>query len=376
MKLNTQNWKEFYLKDLYEIHMGNKLDMNKMSKLAPSINFVSRISFNNGVDSKVDYIENIQPFPKGLLTVALGGSLGSCFVQNEPFYTAQNVAVMTPKSPQMTHYVNMFISGLVRYESKIKYYPFGRELNSHIATDFSIYLPIQHDSDGKVLIDKTFKFSHMGYLPDWQFIEQYIKSLHYKPITTNNRTSQSVLDIDRWKDFKISSILTIIDGKGITKEEIEDNAGELNAVQSGEENNGILGKIDKDYCISQNYVISEKPCLTVARSGSAGFVSFQPEGCVVGDSAKILLLPDDVADKKIYLFIQTILTSIRFKYAYGRKVTKKKYLNEIIKLPIVYQANGMPYKDKTLRYSKEGYVPNWKFMKQYIENLPYGDRLN
>ena len=161
----------------------------------------------------------------------------------------------------------------------------------------------------------------------------------------------------------------------VLKEEIEYNEGKLNAVQSGESNNGVLGKIDKDYCISQNYAISEKPCLTVARSGSAGFVSYQSEGCVVGDSAKILLLPDDIAEEKIYIFIQTILTSIRFKYAYGRKVTKEKYLNEVIKLPIIYMKNGKPYIDKTYRFSKKGYVPDWEYMKSYIGSLPYGDKL-
>ncbi len=36
------------------------------------------------------------------------------------------------------------------------------------------------------------------------------------------------------------------------------------------------------------YTYTEKPCLTVARSGSAGFVSFQINGCAVGDSANIL----------------------------------------------------------------------------------------
>ena len=201
----------------------------------------------------------------------------------------------------------------------------------------------------------------------WDYIEDYVKQ--------NKKVSSLELDTRKWKGFKVSSILTIIDGSGITKEEIEDNEGELNAVQSGEGNNGVLGKIDKDYCISQNYAISEKPCLTVARSGSAGFVSYQPEGCVVGDSAKILLLPDDVADEKVYLFIQTILSFIRFKYAYGRKVTREKYLNEIIKLPIIYQANGKPYNDKIHRFSEKGYVPDWDFMKKYISSLPYGDKL-
>ena len=169
--------------------------------------------------------------------------------------------------------------------------------------------------------------------------------------------------------------MKILNGSGITKDEIAENEGDLNAVQSGESDNGVLGKIDKDYCISKNYTISDKPCLTVARSGSAGFVSYQPNGCVVGDSAKILLLDDDIADENIYLFIQTILTSIRFKYAYGRKVTEEKYSNEFIKLPIVYQTDGTPLIDETCRFSDDGFVPDWEFMKTYIAQLPYGERL-
>ena len=79
-------------------------------------------------------------------------------------------------------------------------------------------------------------------------------------------------------------------GYGITKEEISENSGNFTVVQSGEENNGVLGKIDLSYCKAMNYIYSETPCLTVARSGSSGFVSYQDKGCVVGDSAKILLV--------------------------------------------------------------------------------------
>ena len=115
MNLNTQRWKNFYLKNLYKIIMGNKFDKNKMTEDEPTVNFVSRISYNNGVDGKVDYVEGIEPFRAGLVTVALGGSyLGSCFVQEESFYTGQNVAVMEAVASEMTHDVNLFISGLVR----------------------------------------------------------------------------------------------------------------------------------------------------------------------------------------------------------------------------------------------------------------------
>ena len=48
----------------------------------------------------------------------------------------------------------------------------------------------------------------------------------------------------------------------------------------------------------------------------------------------------------------------KYKYAYGRKVTEKKYYKDTLVLPIV----------------KPG-VPDWKYMNDYIKQLPYGDRL-
>lgn len=377
MNLDTSKWKPFYLRELYTIQMGNGFDKNKMFDDNPKVNFVSRLSYNNGVDGKVDSIDDVEPFDAGLVTVALGGSyLGSCFVQEEPFYTAQNVAVMTAKFPEMNRKINLFISGLVRFESKIKYYAFGRELNAHINRDFDIRLPIILDENDSPFIDITHKYSENGYIPDWQYIENFIEFLHHKPITTQKTKSNvSEIEISKWKSFKVGRIFSILNGKGITIEEIEENPGLFNAVQSGEENNGILGKIDLLYCKKMKYTISEKPCLTVARSGSAGFVSFQPNGCVVGDSAKILLLPEKVATTGVYLFIQTLLTANRFKYAYGRKVTKDKYTEDEIRLPVLTLENGIPVVDNIKEFSDEGYIPDWRFMDDYIKSLPYGDRI-
>lgn len=177
------------------------------------------------------------------------------------------------------------------------------------------------------------------------------------------------LNVDAWKEFEVNKILTIINGKGITKEEIEDNKGNFIVVQSGESNNGVLGKIDLEYCKSKRYSYSERPCLTVARSGSAGFVSFQIHGCVVGDSAKILLLNKDNPTTENYVFIQAVLTANRFKYAYGRKVTEEKYMNDTIKLPIQHNPDGTPYIDHDCTYSEEGYIPDWQFMEDYIKSL-------
>lgn len=161
------------------------------------------------------------------------------------------------------------------------------------------------------------------------------------------------LNVEHWKPFKVGGLFTLYNGKGITKEEIDCNPGSFPAVQSGEENNGCIGKIDKAYCIEMGYIYTDLPCLTVARTGSAGYVAYQPFGCVAGDSAKILLLKDPHRrTDPIYLFLRTILIANQYKYTYGRKVTEEKYLSEVIKLPAT--PNG---------------EPNWDFMEQYIKSL-------
>jgi hypothetical protein len=172
-----------------------------------------------------------------------------------------------------------------------------------------------------------------------------------------------------YKLFVVDKIFDYTSGTGITKEEIENNPGCLNAVQSGEGNNGILGKISLEYVKTKKYKYTEKACLTVARTGSSGFVSFQPDGCVVGDSAKYLLLPEDIASTNIYLYLQTILTKNRFKYAYGRKVTEDNYFSDFISLPIKTSSSGMPYIDETKRFSEDGFIPDWSYMDSYISML-------
>lgn len=156
-----------------------------------------------------------------------------------------------------------------------------------------------------------------------------------------------------WQYFKVGDLFEILNGKGITGEEIENNPGELCAVQSASDNNAVMGKISLTYCIENGYTYVLTPCLTVARSGSAGYVSFQENGCVVGDSAKILILKNRIMNRRnILLFLQTILLKLMPKYTYGRKVTSTKYATEEIFIPV--DGNNQP---------------NWKFMDDFINSF-------
>ena len=48
-------------------------------------------------------------------------------------------------------------------------------------------LPIKCNENGTPFFDDSKKYSDEGYVPDWQWMENYIKSLHHKPLTTKNK---------------------------------------------------------------------------------------------------------------------------------------------------------------------------------------------
>ena len=375
MNLNISEWKPFIIEKLFTVKYGVNLELSNCDEIINNeeigIKFVSRTESNNGVSATVMPIENVIPQKAGLISVAGGGSVLSTFIQPEPFYSGRDLYTLASKD-NISFEAKMFIITIIK-ANKYKY-SYGRQANKTLPY-LELMLPVVKDDKNAPIIDKTCKYSDEGYVPDWQFMENYIKSLHYKPLTTKNKVGNiGSLEINNWKSFKVGRILSILNGKGITNDEIEENPGTFNAVQSGEENNGVLGKIDLIYCKKKKYTVSERSCLTVARSGSAGYVSFHPNGCVVGDSAKILLLPEKIASNGVYLFIQTLLTANRFKYAYGRKVTEEKYAEDEIKLPIL-MADGTPVIDNSNEFSDEGYIPDWQFMEDYIKSLPYGDRI-
>ena len=129
----------------------------------PTINFVGRANANNGITACVDEISGLPPYPAGYLTVSLGGEyLGSCFIQPKPFYTSQNVIVLIPRT-QMSFNVKQFIATMIFKESRTHYKAFVDELNRHIKTDFSFYLPI----------------TNLG-TPDFEYMEKYIQNINKK----------------------------------------------------------------------------------------------------------------------------------------------------------------------------------------------------
>ena len=165
-KLDVHDWKKFHLYDIFEISMGNKFDRSKMTQNNQVVNFVGRSALNNGVACVVDLVNKngaiVEPYKAGDITIAMGGSIGSTFVQEKDFYTSQNVCVLHTDNPSITKHVKQFIVTAI-IASCNNYEAFVDELNRHIKTDFVMYLPVT--SDGH---------------PDWDYMENYMREIEEK----------------------------------------------------------------------------------------------------------------------------------------------------------------------------------------------------
>lgn len=168
-KIDVSKFKRFHLYDeeLFTIESGTKLDKVKMSNNLPSINFIGRANINNGVTGFVDEIDGLKPYSAGLMTVSLGGEyLGSCFIQDKPFYTSQNVNVLIPKK-EMSYYCKKYIATMIFKEGRLHYKAFIDELNRHMKTDFSIPLPVDEEDN-----------------INWSYMEKYMKKIESRTTRT------------------------------------------------------------------------------------------------------------------------------------------------------------------------------------------------
>ena len=118
------------LNKIFGFSYGSKFDLNKMTlaeAYKDAVLFVGRSGQNNGVTSFVSRIDGITPYSAGLITVALGGAILSSFVQPKPFYTGQNIAVLTPPD-DMTLAEKIYYCLCIQ-ENRHRYGAFGREAN-------------------------------------------------------------------------------------------------------------------------------------------------------------------------------------------------------------------------------------------------------
>ena len=317
-KINIDNWKEFKISKLFDVVLS-KGDIQAKKTNDGSIPLVSSGKFSNGICKYIAEGDGkAEIFNGNMITIDM---FGKSFYQEKSFYAVSHgrVNILVPKFELNKHIAIYLVS--IFDSTFLEKYSFSGMCNQTELNKEVIKLPATQTGE-----------------PDFQYMEDYIKNIeelqnrNLQIIKSLNPLPNKNIEIISWKYFKVSELFEVISGKGVTKQEIYEHPGELPAIQSGEVNFGRIGYLDYNYCVSKKYSISKGECLTVARSGSSGFVGYQPQQCVVGDSAKILE-PKFEANTKRLLFIRALLMVNKSLFAYTDKVTTSSYENSSFPLP-------------------------------------------
>jgi restriction endonuclease S subunit len=307
------------LHTIFYIRYGNQLDLYKLDSNDESeINFVSRTSQNLGVIGKVSKIENIEPFPAGLITVTLGGSyLLSSFVQERPFYTAQNVKVLTPKV-KMSYNEKLFYCKAIEM-NRFRYTSHGREANETL--DFLIVPETVPSRFININVDE-------------------ILQVDDKPISKE----KIELDNRKFRLFELTKLFKVKGSKTTPVFELQQyGKGKYPYVTTQAVNNGIEG--------FYNYY-TEDGGVIVFDSAVVGYCAYQPLPFSASDHVE-KLIPKFKMNKYVALFLVAVLNQEQYRYNYGRKCCQTRMRKIKIKLP---PKNGKP---------------DFDFMENYIKSLPY-----
>lgn len=168
MKIEFENWRKFKVGNLFE-----KRNVSKHSSIPDTdgnIPFISSTGLNNGVTAYV----NEDVLLGNCITVSTNGGCFDCFYHNEPIAISTDVEILY--SDFLNKEIAIFICTVLQQE-KYKW-SYGRKPKNNKVFETEILLPVQH-IDNKIVLDKDKKYSEEGYIPDFEYMEKYIKSLPY-----------------------------------------------------------------------------------------------------------------------------------------------------------------------------------------------------
>ncbi len=157
LDLALESWKEFCLGDLFEIKKGQRLTSDDQTD--GETPYVGAIDSNNGI---ANYIGQDAIHAGNTISLSYNGSVGEAFYQPRPFWATDDVNVLYFKEKNglaLNKYIALFICTVLRQE---KYrYSYGRKWVLENMRSTIIKLPAKDDN------------------PDFDFMENYIKSLPY-----------------------------------------------------------------------------------------------------------------------------------------------------------------------------------------------------
>lgn len=311
------------LSEIFNCWYGVNLELINCEEDNTGIPFVSRTSCNNGVVARVSPIKGITPNPKHTLSLAGGGSVLSCFYQDEPYYSGRDLFVLSPIDDMSKE--EMILYSYIISANKYKY-NYGRQANK---TFQDLILPE---------LNELKHFTSVCVSADYQFDK---KPIYATPITLDS------VNMD-W--FNVKEIFPIIEKcKCSNATELLEDGNDIAYIGAKKSDNGVMRYVKYDETL-----VTKGNCIVFIGDGqgSVGYCIYQPKDFI--GSTTLVAGYNPHLNQYIAQFLIAILDKERYRYSFGRKYNKAAITSTKIKLP-----------------SKSDGSPDWEFMENYIKSLPY-----
>ena len=165
-------WKEgreFIFSDLFTSQTGDT-DIQKKDINGNGCYVVSAGLSNHGIIGKTD--RKAKVIKKNTITVDM---FGNAFYRDTEYkmVTHARVFALSPKF-EMTEGSGLYVASCMSYLTKK--FAYSNMCSWNKIQDLPLCLPIQTDDSGKPVIDASKTYSPDGYIPDWEYMEKYIKA--------------------------------------------------------------------------------------------------------------------------------------------------------------------------------------------------------
>lgn len=311
------------LSQIFNCWYGVNLELINCEENNKGIPFVSRTACNNGVVARVSPIQGVDPNPQHTLSLAGGGSVLSCFYQDEPYYSGRDLFILSPIE-EMTK-EEMILYSYVISTNKYKY-NYGRQAN------------------------KTFQDLMLPELKEIKELVEITINADYKLKRTPLSPIGITFDSVKWDWFDVKEIFPRIEKcKCSNATELLEDGDDIAYIGAKKSDNGVMRYVKYDETL-----VTEGNCIVFIGDGqgSVGYCIYHPKDFI--GSTTLVAGYNPHLNQYIAQFLIAILDKERYRYSFGRKYNKAAITSTKIKLPSKFDGS-----------------PDWDFMENYIKSLPY-----
>ncbi|MBO6119429.1 MAG: hypothetical protein J6P02_03080 [Lachnospiraceae bacterium] len=346
---------------MFDIHPTRTVHLSGRKGQTP---LLSNTAVNNGIN---DYCAE-EPTEKGnIITFSdTTESQKTIFYQGKPFIGFSHVQGLYPKVENVwfekdcLYFISLFKLAIGEH------YDYATKFNRKIATNIKIYLPIL-TKHGNPVIDKTYKYHNLGFIPNFRYMEERISELMEERISEldaylkvsklsgyklSKEDKKIIQEEKSFVKFKIKNLFTSSNGDFDIQQKHIDNSGEM-VITSGENNYGEMGKS------TIKAKVFDKNTITIDMFGNVFFRDYQYKIVTHARVFSLKFISDLSIDNGLYIVSK--LQYLKKIYSYSNMCSFSKIGEDYIELPVKKES----IKEEKIQIDNI----DFEYMEKYIKVL-------